>query len=254
MHPRLHPPFGDRDTRTMLCHETKRNETKRNETSSDTLFWPCPSYIAKLSEGHEASDHRRAEEAELRPLSAAEKREWVVARRHALLLQVEEQHKLQGVARAARERLDERLRLGTSRSLSAGPAYLCKQFPHRIPHSSESVISSGQRTRRPSEHQGGSLRGRRGGDSRSSEQVHEVGTEEDPPVAALQCGGDATAAGECSICLEGFAEGHMSMRLACQHRFHTDCVTPWLRRRNSCPYCRAPHLLHTPSLRQRVGC
>ena len=226
----------------------------KTKTSSDTFFSPSSSCTTKLSESHEASDHRRSEEAELRPVSAAERRERVVARRNTLLMQMEEQQKLQGVARAARERLDERLRLGANRSLPAVPAYLCKQLLHNIPHTTETITPSGQRTRRVSKHQGGRLRSQGGGGIRGKEEVQERRTEEEEiPEVASQCSGDAIALGECSICLEGFGEVHSSMRLPCQHRFHTHCVTLWLRKRNSCPYCRAPQLLSTSSPREGSG-
>lgn len=199
----------------------------------------------ELSESREASDHRRSEEAELRPLSAAESREWVVSRDHTLLMQMDEQQKLQGVARAARERLDERLRLGDKRLLPAGPAYLCKQLLQKIVHTTETVIPNGQRSMRVLKHQGGRLQRQGGGGIRGME-VQERRMEEEIPVVASQCGGDAIVLGECSICLESF-EGYSSTRLACQHRFHTQCVTVWLRKRNSCPCCRAPQLLSTSS-------
>ncbi|KAK6120685.1 hypothetical protein DH2020_045571 [Rehmannia glutinosa] len=40
----------------------------------------------------------------------------------------------------------------------------------------------------------------------------------------------------CSICLEDFTEGLISM--PCSHVFHGDCITQWLRTSHYCPICR----------------
>lgn len=61
---------------------------------------------------------------------------------------------------------------------------------------------------------------------------------------------EAAAAGEsstapsdadavCSVCLDEFAEDSSSMVLPCSHRFHADCIVPWLTERQSkCPLCK----------------
>eukprot|EP00250_Pteridium_aquilinum_P006568 c16457_g1_i1 orf=1347-2294(+) len=44
---------------------------------------------------------------------------------------------------------------------------------------------------------------------------------------------------DCSVCLEHFVSGQQLICLPCKHRFHPDCVTPWLESHAKCPYCRA---------------
>ena len=43
---------------------------------------------------------------------------------------------------------------------------------------------------------------------------------------------------ECPICNEQLIEG-VSV-LSCGHRFHNECIEPWLTSHNSCPLCRRP--------------
>eukprot|EP01084_Bolivina_argentea_P056917 104081_1 len=43
---------------------------------------------------------------------------------------------------------------------------------------------------------------------------------------------------ECAICKDKFHKGEMLKELPCTHRFHKDCIMPWLTRRNTCPTCR----------------
>lgn len=42
----------------------------------------------------------------------------------------------------------------------------------------------------------------------------------------------------CSICLIDFEEGEKLSLIPCFHRFHTECITPWLEENPSCPICR----------------
>ncbi|VDI18425.1 E3 ubiquitin-protein ligase RLIM [Mytilus galloprovincialis] len=44
----------------------------------------------------------------------------------------------------------------------------------------------------------------------------------------------------CSICLKEFEEKDKLWILPCEHEFHVDCITPWLkeRRKQNCPMCR----------------
>lgn len=48
-------------------------------------------------------------------------------------------------------------------------------------------------------------------------------------------GGDGK---ECVICKEGLEGGKGVCELPCGHVFHWLCVLPWLRKANTCPYCR----------------
>ncbi|XP_042519294.1 probable E3 ubiquitin-protein ligase ATL45 [Macadamia integrifolia] len=43
---------------------------------------------------------------------------------------------------------------------------------------------------------------------------------------------------KCVICLKALKDKAVIKKLLCHHRFHTSCITKWLRRRSSCPVCR----------------
>jgi len=63
----------------------------------------------------------------------------------------------------------------------------------------------------------------------------------DEDIEDLEGEAVATEAGECSICYEEIAVGQRVWHLPCPgaHRFHIQCLEPWLRRNGSCPMCRA---------------
>eukprot|EP01018_Ginkgo_biloba_P004123 Gb_25302 [translate_table: standard] len=43
---------------------------------------------------------------------------------------------------------------------------------------------------------------------------------------------------DCPVCLESFQPDQMLIHLPCSHRFHSDCLVPWLDSNSHCPYCR----------------
>jgi hypothetical protein len=50
---------------------------------------------------------------------------------------------------------------------------------------------------------------------------------------------DVTKDDVCSICMEDFdEEGDGNKRVPCGHVYHSNCITLWLHRCNSCPLCR----------------
>ncbi|KAL5603819.1 hypothetical protein FOVSG1_006569 [Fusarium oxysporum f. sp. vasinfectum] len=58
------------------------------------------------------------------------------------------------------------------------------------------------------------------------------------PVDGQMLGSEGKA--ECTICINVMKEGDMATFLPCNHWFHEECVTLWLKEHNTCPICRTP--------------
>eukprot|EP00005_Dracoamoeba_jomungandri_P003668 CAMPEP_0174253686 /NCGR_PEP_ID=MMETSP0439-20130205/3054_1 /TAXON_ID=0 /ORGANISM="Stereomyxa ramosa, Strain Chinc5" /LENGTH=176 /DNA_ID=CAMNT_0015334849 /DNA_START=307 /DNA_END=837 /DNA_ORIENTATION=+ len=43
---------------------------------------------------------------------------------------------------------------------------------------------------------------------------------------------------DCPICKDDFVLDEEVIEMGCSHRFHPDCLTRWLKMRNTCPVCR----------------
>ncbi|KAA8497115.1 E3 ubiquitin-protein ligase RNF38 [Porphyridium purpureum] len=60
---------------------------------------------------------------------------------------------------------------------------------------------------------------------------------------------------QCCICLCNFEGGEMMRDLPCAHRFHAECLDPWIAGHRSCPFCRAQFEVTTDaSLISRFYC
>lgn len=42
----------------------------------------------------------------------------------------------------------------------------------------------------------------------------------------------------CAICLEKYTFQEVTHMLSCQHRFHAQCIDPWLQEHKECPICK----------------
>ncbi|XP_030468748.1 probable E3 ubiquitin-protein ligase RHY1A isoform X2 [Syzygium oleosum] len=123
-----------------------------------------------------------------------------------------EDEKLGGVAREAKERLDEKLRT------------------QRIKSECRRSNADGRRTREQE------------GDTQLRREV--------VPGNGLKKGGGtkrfswgklswkATDQEECAVCLDSFRAGETLIHLPCTHRFHSRCLVPWLESHSQCPCCR----------------
>ena len=63
-------------------------------------------------------------------------------------------------------------------------------------------------------------------------------------VTADMMGNDGKV--ECSICMDDVEVGTEVTTLPCDHWFHDDCISHWLKEHDTCPHCRKPISEHDP--------
>ncbi|KAI9192731.1 hypothetical protein LWI28_027087 [Acer negundo] len=120
--------------------------------------------------------------------------------------------KLGGLAREAKERLDERL--GTQRKLSETKRQVSEK--ERLRSSTSCSVDGRLHTE---------VFGwkKSGGSKRFSwSKLSWKSSEQE----------------ECAICLERFKVADTLVHLPCAHRFHSRCLVPWLQGNTQCPCCR----------------
>ncbi|KAK9102105.1 hypothetical protein Sjap_019359 [Stephania japonica] len=125
-----------------------------------------------------------------------------------------QEEKLVGVAREAKERLDERLRNQRKSTETKKQHGKKSEAKNNAGVSSDKVPNMEAKT-------GGSGSG---GSKRMSwaNRLRWKVFEQD----------------ECAVCLEQFSAGEKLMELPCAHRFHSRCLVPWLESNAHCPCCR----------------
>ncbi|KAK9078789.1 hypothetical protein SSX86_002847 [Deinandra increscens subsp. villosa] len=131
-----------------------------------------------------------------------------------IINQSDQDEKLGGVARKAKERLDERLRTHRQERYSRGGSL--------VEESGRNTISSSMVV--------GDLQMEGFGLKRSGSKRFNWGK-----MGSIWKSSDQD---ECVVCLERFKVGEKLDRLPCAHRFHSVCLLPWLERHTHCPCCR----------------
>lgn len=80
-----------------------------------------------------------------------------------------------------------------------------------------------------------------GGEGASPGRPHAGASLEALPTHAVTAEDVAAAPAEhraCTVCMEDFRTGEEQRTLPCFHRFHKDCIDPWLRQSGCCPICK----------------
>ncbi|KAK9060691.1 hypothetical protein SSX86_021397 [Deinandra increscens subsp. villosa] len=132
--------------------------------------------------------------------------------------QSDQDEKLDGVARKAKERLDGRLR------------------SHWISETNSPERSSGVTT--IEESRGKTSPSTRVGDLQAGAVGSKKGGSKMCNWWKMGLSYKSSDQEECVVCLEKFKAGEKVDRLPCAHRFHSTCLLPWLEGHAHCPCCR----------------
>ncbi|KAD3067956.1 hypothetical protein E3N88_35836 [Mikania micrantha] len=174
-------------------------ESARRRRLRGSSGWCDPSSV--ISSGFGSARIRLSHDTHLAPISFMQR---------SMENQSDEDKKLGGAAREAKERLDGRLR-----------GHLKQEI--RRQNSQETLTSVGRRSRTaPMD----IFRSKKNGLKKlnwGKKWLKWKSSEED----------------ECAICLDEFKESEKIAHLPCAHRFHCDCLLPWLESTAQCPCCRA---------------
>ncbi|XP_057968337.1 probable E3 ubiquitin-protein ligase RHY1A [Malania oleifera] len=148
------------------------------------------------------------------------------------LYQAYQDEKLGGVAREAKERLDERLRTGRkSETSSSSRRQICRPEKSREAGGDGSGRVMGELQQLQTGVYG---QKKSGGGSGGSKRF-----------SWAKLGWKAAEQEECAVCLERFRPGDTLVHPPCAHRFHCKCLAPWLETNSHCPCCRMEILLQT---------
>jgi hypothetical protein len=58
------------------------------------------------------------------------------------------------------------------------------------------------------------------------------------PVASAETSSSSGDAAQCAVCLADYESGDTLVTIPCFHRFHVDCLAPWLKNCARCPVCK----------------
>jgi len=135
------------------------------------------------------------------------------SQQRSLLNQVDQDKKLEVVAREAKERLDERLKTHRKPEAKSKGSLKCVK--------GRSAVIGELYTEVFGSKKGGSRR-----------------------FSWSKLSWKASDQDECAVCLEQFKAGETLVHLPCAHRFHVRCLVPWLENNAHCPCCRMGIISH----------